>query len=54
MSTDALVFMLVSWAFVLGLTAWSFHRLLSGKRTTAAADAEAPPGAPALGVEPSR
>ncbi len=28
MSTGALIFMLVSWTFVLGLTFWSFARIL--------------------------
>jgi hypothetical protein len=28
MSTGALLFMLASWSFVLGLTAWSFARIL--------------------------
>jgi hypothetical protein len=32
MSGGAIVFMLVSWAFVLGLTFWSFARILSTKR----------------------
>jgi hypothetical protein len=32
MSTGALLFMLASWAFVLGLTGWAFARLLRGKR----------------------
>ena len=29
MSTKALIFMLGAWAFVLGLAAWSFRKLLS-------------------------
>ncbi len=29
MTTIALVFMLAAWAFVLGLTFWSFKRLMS-------------------------
>ena len=38
MTTGAVIFMLASWTFVLGLTAWSFARLLGGKKTTAAAE----------------
>lgn len=38
MTTGAVIFMILSWTFVLGLTAWSYSRLLSGKRTTAAAE----------------
>jgi hypothetical protein len=29
MSTGAMIFMLLSWAFVLGLVTWSFRRILS-------------------------
>ena len=29
MKTTALIFMLAAWTFVLGLTLWSFKRLLS-------------------------
>jgi len=29
MSTGAIIFMAVSWTFVLGLTTWSFTRILS-------------------------
>lgn len=32
MTTGALVFMLVSWAFVLGLTFWSFARILRNQK----------------------
>lgn len=32
MSTGALIFMLGSWAFVLGLMSWSFYRLLTLKK----------------------
>ena len=32
MSTGALIFMLVSWAFVLGLMSWSFGKILKGKK----------------------
>jgi hypothetical protein len=32
MTTGALVFLILSWTFVLGLTFWSFSRILSGKR----------------------
>lgn len=32
MDTGAIVFWALSWAFVLGLTAWSFGRILRGKR----------------------
>jgi hypothetical protein len=28
MTSSAMVFMAASWAFVLGLTAWSFRRIL--------------------------
>lgn len=28
MTSSAIVFLVVSWAFVLGLTAWSFGRIL--------------------------
>jgi hypothetical protein len=29
MTTGALIFMIMAWTFVLGLTLWSFRRLLS-------------------------
>ena len=32
MSTGALIFMLLSWAFVLGLVTWSFYRILTHKQ----------------------
>ena len=32
MSTGALVFMIVSWTFVLGLTFWSFARIMRTQR----------------------
>ena len=32
MTTGALLFMTGSWAFVLGLTAWSFRRILRAPR----------------------
>jgi len=32
MTTSALVFMGLSWAFVLGLTCWSFGRILLRKK----------------------
>ncbi len=32
MSAGALLFMLVSWSFVLGLTVWSFARILTLKK----------------------
>ncbi|MGH7541873.1 MAG: hypothetical protein ACRELC_12820 [Gemmatimonadota bacterium] len=32
MTTSAIVFMTASWAFVLGLVAWSFGRILGHKR----------------------
>ena len=32
MSTGAIIFMAVSWVFVLGLTGWSFSLILKGKR----------------------
>lgn len=31
MSTGSLLFMLASWAFVLGLTGWSFYRILKAQ-----------------------
>ena len=31
MTTGAIIFMLVSWVFVLGLTSWAFYRLLTHK-----------------------
>lgn len=32
MTTGALIFMLLSWSFVLGLTGWSFWRILRQDR----------------------
>jgi len=32
MTTGSLLFLILSWTFVLGLTAWSFARILSGKK----------------------
>jgi hypothetical protein len=32
MTTGALIFMLVSWTFVLGLMFWSFGKILRGKK----------------------
>lgn len=32
MTTGALIFLLLSWGFVLGLMFWSFRRILSGKK----------------------
>ena len=32
MTPGAIMFMVGSWAFVLGLTFWSFARLMSGKK----------------------
>ena len=32
MTPSAVVFLIASWAFVLGLMAWSFARILSGKK----------------------
>lgn len=32
MSTGALIFMLVSWTFVLGLTFWSFARIMKTEK----------------------
>ena len=29
MTTGALIFLILAWSFVLGLTAWSFWRLMS-------------------------
>ena len=31
MSVDAIIFMALSWAFVLGLLVWSFSRILRNK-----------------------
>jgi hypothetical protein len=31
MTTGALLFMVCSWAFVLGLTGWSFYRVLNAQ-----------------------
>lgn len=31
MTTQAMIFMAASWAFVLGLTAWSFRKLLQDR-----------------------
>ena len=41
MSAGALVFMLLAWTFVLGLTGWCFARLL---RSDPANEAAPPPG----------
>lgn len=32
MTTGALIFFLLSWIFVLGLTGWAYSRILSGKQ----------------------
>lgn len=32
MTAGALVFMLLSWTFVLGLTSWAFWRILRGQK----------------------
>ena len=32
METGAMFFWILSWGFVLGLTAWSFGKILRGKR----------------------
>ena len=32
MTTEAMIFMGASWVFVLGLTLWSFRRILAGAR----------------------
>jgi hypothetical protein len=32
MTTGSLLFLIISWTFVLGLTLWSFARILSGKK----------------------
>jgi hypothetical protein len=32
MTTSAIIFMALSWAFVLGLTFWSYRRMLSGEK----------------------
>lgn len=32
MTTGAIVFMVLSWTFVLGLLAWSYHRILTHKK----------------------
>ena len=41
MTTGALIFMLAAWAFVLGLTLWSFSRLM---RSDASKEPLPPPG----------
>ena len=38
MTTGALIFMLASWTLVLGLTFWSFYRLMRSGHSTAAAE----------------
>ena len=54
MSTLALAFMVGSWSFVLGLTAWCFHRVLRAGRDRAASASgdRPPPRAPGGGGEP--
>ena len=32
MTTGALIFMILSWTFVLGLVSWAFHRILTHKK----------------------
>jgi hypothetical protein len=32
MTTGAIIFMALSWSFVLSLTFWSYRRMLSGKK----------------------
>jgi hypothetical protein len=32
MTTGAIIFMAASWSFVLGLTFWSYRRMLSGDK----------------------
>ena len=41
MTTGAIIFMAMAWAFVLGLTFWSFYRLM---RTDPAREPLPPPG----------
>jgi hypothetical protein len=50
MSTGALIFMTVSWTFVLGLTFWSFSRVLR-KRAHHDPDSIGPLGPPVPGTE---
>lgn len=38
MTTGAIIFMSLSWAFVLGLTFWSFRKMLSVDKKSAAAE----------------
>jgi hypothetical protein len=39
MTTSAIIFMALSWAFVLGLTFWSFRKMLSTDKKPAGAEA---------------
>jgi hypothetical protein len=41
MTTGAIVFMAASWSFVLGLTFWSYRRMLSSDKTKVTETTEA-------------
>jgi hypothetical protein len=53
MSTGAIIFMLVSWTFVLGLTFWSFARVLK-KQAHHDPDSIGPLGPPMPGTQEGR
>ncbi len=38
MTKGAIIFMALSWSFVLSLTFWSYRRMLSGKKVEGAAE----------------
>jgi hypothetical protein len=40
MTTGAIIFMAASWSFVLGLTFWSYRRMLSGDKPEVTETAE--------------
>ena len=46
MTTGALIFMIASWTLVLGLTFWSFYRLMRSGNSTAAAEQAEKGGGP--------
>ena len=54
MSAGAIIFMAVSWAFVLGLTFWSFARILRLQKhfDPDGIGPDAPPVPPAMDVPP--
>lgn len=43
MTTGAIIFMALSWTFVLGLTGWAFYRLLTHKKDDDPDGEEVPP-----------